>query len=52
MTKTTAILEVLAMAKEALPNYCTNHYLDKRTANDLADFIETRAGRLEEMTRK
>lgn len=52
MTKTTAILEVLAMVKSAFPAYCANYYLNKYAANDLADFIETLAGRLEEMTRK
>ena len=52
MNKTAAILEVLAMVAASMPNYCTNHYLDKYAADNLADFIETLASRMEQMTGK
>lgn len=52
MTKTTAIIEALAMVNAAMPNYCTNHCLDKYAADNLADFIETLASRLEQMNDK
>ena len=52
MNKQTAILEAVAMVKLMMPNFSINNYPTKFSASDLADFIDTLASRLEQMTRE